>query len=512
MTIAENNKRIAKNTLLLYTRMLLTMAVSLFTVRIILNTLGTVDYGLYNVVGGIVTMFSFFSGTMASAAQRFFAYELGKQNYDQLKKTFSMTMSIYIIIGCLILVLAETIGLWFLNNKMTIPVDRLNAAHWVYQFSILAFMMTMFTIPYNAIIIAHENMKVYAWVSIVEVTLKLIIVYILILFDNDKLKLYSILMFSVTTIVTFIYRTYCKKKYVECQYVITWDDQLFRSILSFSGWNLFGSMATIFQNQGINILLNVFFNPVINAARGIAFQINTAVNQFVINFSTAVNPQITKYYAIDEKENMFDLVIKSSKLAFYLMCILTMPLLLDTKFVLTLWLKDIPNYSIIFTKLVIISTLIDSLSGPLVTSALATGKIKIYQIVVGGVRLLNLPVSYIFLKQGFPPDVTMKIAIVVSVVNLFIRLVMLNRMIDFPISKYINQVLYRIILTVIIAYVLPIFMAQYTWSSPMLRFFILCAIGLFSSVTSIYIFGLTKNDKAYLRRIIKVRRLLKPPY
>lgn len=499
---SANNKRIAKNTLLLYFRMMLTMLVSLFTVRIVLNTLGVEDYGIYNVVGGVVTMFSFLSGTLASASQRFFAFELGRKNYDQLKKTFSMTMTIYIIIGLVILLLAETVGLWFLNTKMTIPIDRMTAANWVYQFSVLSFMMTMFTVPYYASIIAHERMKVYAYVSIIEVSLKLLIVYLLVLFSYDKLKLYAILIFAVTSIVTLIYRTYCKRKFEECRYSFCWDKKLFGELISYSGWNLLGASASIFKNQGINILLNIFFNPVINAARGIAFQINGAINQFLVNFFTAVNPQIIKYYAAGDRKQMTNLVFQSSKLAYFLLFILTMPVLLETNFILTIWLKIVPEYVVLFTRLVVLNTLIDAISSPLVTSALATGKIKQYQIVVGGTMLLNLPVSYAFLEFGFPPQTTMYVAIGIAIVNLFLRLLMLRKMIALSVLNFINKVLIRLALVSIVAYLIPYYLL-FQLDDSFMRFILIGFIGLISSLASIYLFGITKAERQLLIQLIQ---------
>ena len=489
---------------MLYFRMLLIMGVSLFTVRVVLDTLGSVDYGLYNVVGGIVAMFSFLSGTMASASQRFFAFELGRNNILQLKKTFAMTMTIYIIIAVIILVLAETVGLWFLNHKMTIPPERMNAARWVYQFSIFSFMMTMFTIPYDAAIIAHEKMNVYAWVSIVQAILKLAIVYMLVLFSFDKLKLYAMLTFGVTTLITFVYRNYSKRKFEECHYTFYWDASLFKEIIDFSGWNLFGTMASVFKNQGINILLNVFFNPTINAARAIAYQVSTAIYQFVTNFSTAVNPQITKYYANGKKNEMLKLVFQSSKFSYFLLFIISMPLLLETEFLLSVWLKELPEYVVLFTRLVIINTLIDSLSGPLIASALATGRIKKYQIIVGGTMLFNLPVSYIFLKLGYPPQVTMYIAIIIAFINLFLRLVMLERMIQFPVKKYVSDVILKVSFSTLLAYFIPI-MIVHIFKDNIIRFFVVSILSVIIAITSIYFVGLSKSDKEVIHQIIKNR-------
>ncbi|WP_372933969.1 lipopolysaccharide biosynthesis protein [Mariniphaga sediminis] len=494
MTPSENNKRIAKNTLMLYFRMLLIMGVSLFTVRVVLDTLGTIDYGIYNVVGGIVLMFSFLSGTMAAASQRFFAFELGRDNMEQLKKIFAITMTIYAIIAIIIFALAETLGLWFLKHKMSIPPERMEATLWVYQFSILSFMMTLFTIPYNAAIIAHENMKIYAWVSIAEALLKLIVIYLLVVFSVDKLKLYAVLMFGVTVFITFIYRYYCSKKFEECRFSFYWEGSLFNEIIGFSGWNLFGSMAAVFKNQGINILLNIFFDPAINAARAIAYQVNSAIYQFVTNFSTAVNPQITKYYAGRQKNQMVRLVFQSSKFSYFLLFIFSIPILLETQFVLGLWLKELPEYVVLFTRLVIINALVDSLVGPLVTSALATGRIKKYQIIVGGTMLLNLPISYFFLKLNFPPQTTMYIAIIIAIVNLGLRLILLKKMIQFPTRSYIFDVIFKIIISSILAYIIPLIL-MYKMEGGLVRFIFVTIISIISTVVVIYCVGLSGGER-----------------
>jgi len=498
---SENNKRIAKNTAMLYFRMLLTMAVSLYTVRIVLNTLGAVDYGINNVVGGIVVMFSFLSNTMASASQRYFAFELGRNHYDQLKKTFSMTVSIYLIIAVIILILAETIGLWFLNTQMNIPCERMEAANWVYQFSIFSFMITMLTIPYNAAIIAHERMKVYAYMSIVEAILKLIIVYLLVLFSFDKLKLYAVLMFGVTLIITFLYRRYCKKQFQECIYNYYWDKTLFKELIGYSGWNLFGALAGVFNNQGINILLNTFFGPVINAARAIAYQINNAINQFVLNFLTATRPQITKYYATGEKENMINLVFQSSKFSYLLLFLLSMPILLETNFILKLWLTDIPEYVIIFTRLIIITSLIDSLSFPLMSAAQATGRIKWYQITVGGMMLLSLPISFLFLRMNYPPQTVMYIAIINSMVCLLLRLILLSQMIDLSIIQFFKQVVLNVILVSIASYTIPLYLT-YHFHQGIIRFLIIFMIGLINAIIASFFIGLSESERKFTMSII----------
>jgi len=499
----SSNKRIAKNTLLLYFRMLLTMAVSLYTVRVILDTLGVVDYGLYNVVGGVVLMFSFLSSTMSSASQRFFSFELGKKNYEKLKQTFSMTMTIYILIAVIILILAETVGLWFLNTKMTIPVNRMEAANWVYQFSILAFMMTMFTIPYNAILIAREHMSVYAYVSIVEIILKLLIVYLLLAFTMDKLILYSILTFGVTTLVTLIYRVYCIKRFAECKYSFYWDRELFRSITNYSGWNLFGALATIINNYGTNIVLNLFFGPVVNSARGIAYRINSIVSQFVLSFMTATRPQIVKHYASGEYEKMNSLVFKSSKFSYLLLFVLSMPVIVEAPFILSIWLKTVPAYTVLFARLTIISALLDSISYPLIAAALATGKIKLYQIVVGGVLLLSVPISYVFMKFGFPPQTPMIIAIIVSTVVLFLRLIMLRKLIHFPVLSFVKKTMLPILLVTILSCLLIYFVkVNLDKINPTLAFFSICASCVVIVTIISYFLGFSSDDRVFFKSIL----------
>jgi O-antigen/teichoic acid export membrane protein len=511
MPNTQNNQRIAKNTLLLYFRMMLIMLVSLYTVRVVLNTLGVLDFGIYNVVGGVVVMFSFLSNTMASASQRFFAFDIGRNDMPQLKRTFSMTIIIYLIIAVIILLLAETVGLWFLNTQMVIPPDRMEAANWIYQFSILSFLVTIMIIPFNAIIIARENMSVYAYVSIVEVILKLGVVYLLVLFTFDKLKLYAILMFATTLITSGIYFIICKRKYEETNFKYYWDKDLFKTLISYSGWNLFGAVAGVINNQGINILLNVFFGPVVNAARGIAYQVSSAVNQFVMSFTTAVNPQITKYYAMNEKEKMIDLVFKSSKYSFFLVFILATPVLLETHFILALWLKIVPDYVVLFTRLVIINALIDSLSFSLQTVAQATGKIKFYQSVVGGTMLLNLPISYLLLYLKFLPQITIYVSIVISIVCLILRLLMLKKLVHFPISQYYQKVIKTVVITSILSLVFPLIII-FQMDGNASRFIIVVLISLMLIVLSIFYVGLSVKEQQYFINEIKYKIVNKLKY
>lgn len=502
--VAENNNRIVNNTLFLYFRMILTMLVSLFTVRIVFNSLGEIDYGINNVVGGVVLMFSFLSGTMASASQRFFAFELEKADNNKLKKTFSLTMFIYSGIGIIVFILAETIGYWFLKTHLTIPENRITAAIWVYHFSVLSFLMTILAIPYNSIIIAHEEMKIYSYISIAEVLFKLGSAFFLVIVPIDKLIFYSILLFMATTFVTLFYAIICRSKYVECKLMLSWDNKLFKELLSFSGWNLFGAVASVLSNQGINIILNIFFNPIINAARAIAFQINCVLNQFVMNFFNAVRPQITKYYAAGDNDEMVKLVFRSSKFSFFLLLFISMPVLLETNAILKIWLKDFPENTVLFTRLFIITALIETLTYPLMTAAQATGNIKKYQIVVGLILMSSLPISYLFLKLGYPPESVMYIIAIIAIISLFSRLYMLKNMICFPVTKYFSTIISKLVIVSALSFCPPALIIL-SINECFFRLFLTSFSSVLSSSVIIYIIGFTKQEQLFIVQLIKTK-------
>lgn len=388
---SENTRRIAKNTAMLYIRMLLIMAVTLYTSRLVLNVLGVEDFGIYNVVGGVVMMFAFLNGAMAQSTQRFLSFEIGRNNKEQLKKVFSLSVTIHIGIAILILVLAETLGLWFLNTKMNIPADRMEAARWIYQFAIFSFMVSVVQVPYNAAIIAHERMQVYAYISIAEAALKLFVAFALTWTAFDKLKVYAVLVFGVNVMIAFLYRLYCKWKIKECRYRFIWDKKLYTTLTGFAGWNLFGTFAWLMKSQGLNVILNIFFGPLLNAAYGIANQVNTAVNSFVQNFSMALNPQIVKSYAAGDLSYTVTLLFRGARFSYYLFLFFAVPLLIETEVILKLWLKNVPEYAVIFTRLVIINSMFESFTYTMGTAIQATGKNKLYQFIVGGTILLNLP-------------------------------------------------------------------------------------------------------------------------
>jgi O-antigen/teichoic acid export membrane protein len=416
------------------------MGVGLYTSRIVLATLGVEDFGIYNVVGGVVAMLGFLNSTLASGTQRFLTFQLGKNDTIELKKTFSTALNIHILLSIVILILAETIGLWFLTNKINIPAGREYAALWVYQFSVFAAVLSIIQVPYNASIIAHERMNIYAYVSIIDVLLKLIIVYLLSLSGYDKLITYAVLIFIVNTIVVNIYAMYCKRQYNECRFGLIADKSLYKSILIFSGWNIFGCGAVVGATQGVNILLNMFFGPVVNAARGIAVQVNSAVIAFVNNFQTAANPQIVKLYAVGKLEELYTLLFQNAKFSFCLTWLLLLPVLLKLEIILQLWLVEVPENTALFCRLILLQSLISATQKPFVMTIHATGKMKTPNLTGGIVLLAVLPVSYFLLKAGVPAYVPFIIYILAFLVSSSVELFLLHKWIKLPVWKLIKKV------------------------------------------------------------------------
>lgn len=495
----ENNKRIAKNTLLLYFRMLFLMAVSLYTSRIVLNALGVEDFGIYNVVGGVVTMFSVLSGSLSAAISRFITYEIGKGNQDKLNKIFSSAVTIQLGLAGIIILLAETIGIWFLNIKMNIPELRMEAANWVFQFSILTFAINLISVPYNACIIAHEKMSAFAYISILEAVGKLAIAYLIVVSPMDKLIFYAILMCIVALIVRFTYGNYCKRHFSECTYHFIWDKQLLKQMFGFAGWNFIGAASAVLRDQGGNVVINLFCGPTVNAARGIAFQVNTAVNQFVTNFMTALNPQITKSYAAGNKEYMMTLIFQGARLSFYMLLLLSLPILINTHYILGLWLKLVPDHAVFFVQLVLIFAMSESISQPLITAMLATGKIRNYQIIVGGLQMMNLPISYLLLRLGFFPEIVIIVAICISQCCLAARLVLLRGMIGVSIRKYLQKVYFNILTVSAIAIVLPLISTQYI-DETFIGFIIVSLIAVVCTIISIYFIGCNRQERQFIHQ------------
>ena len=485
--------------------MLFIMAVTLYTSRVILQILGVEDFGVYNVVGGIITMFAFINGGMVSATQRYITFEIGQGNKDKLQKVFSTALQIHALISLIILILGETVGLWFLWEKLVIPPDRMIAAMWVYQCSIIACVVSIMSIPYNADIIAHEKMSAFAYISVIEVSLKLAIVFLLTIVTYDKLIVYAILILLTQLAVRLIYSKYCNRHFVESKYRHHLEKGLFKEMSAFAGWSFWGNLAGVLYTQGLNLMLNVFFGPVVNAARGIAVQVQGAVQQFVSNFQTALNPQITKNYANGSLQEMHSLMFRSARFSFFLLFFLTLPVLLETEFILTLWLKTVPENTVVFTQLMILISLVYTTANPCIIANQATGKVKVYQTVVGGLLLMILPISYIVLKMGAPAYSVFIVHFCVEVVAQFARIYMLRRLIHLPLRKYIMNVYVPIIVSVTFAVILPSYVTLNMddgWN----RFLLVgttCVI--FVSISAL-LFGFTKNERDFI--VNKILHLL----
>lgn len=448
----HNNKRVAKNTIFLYFRTMLVMVISIFTSRIILDTLGVDDYGIYNAVGGFVAMFSMLSGTLVAASQRFIAYELGKDN-PNVKEVFSTTLSVHCIIAAIIFILLETGGLWFLNYKMNISPERMIAANWVYHCSVITFCINVVSIPYNAAIIAFEKMSAFAYISIFEVIAKLGCVYALYIITFDSLIIYALFMMVVAIVLRLIYGYYCNVKFPSCRYDYSFNKSLVLKMMNFSGWNFIGSVAANLNGHGINILTNIFFGVAMNAARGVATQVDNAINTFVNNFMMAITPQITKSYAAKDFTYINRMIISGTKYGFFLLLVISLPVYMNAEYILSVWLKKVPDYSADFVRLGIIFSICQTLSQCLYRTMLASGKIKKYQIVVGGLSMLAFPVAYLFFHFGLPATWGYWAMIIFSIVCLFARLSLLSEIMpDFsPIEFHIEALLPIIISTIPVA-------------------------------------------------------------
>lgn len=498
---AQNNKRIAKNTLLLYFRMLLTMIVSLYTSRVVLSTLGVEDYGIYNVVGGVVAMFSVISGSLSAAISRFITYELGKGDKNALEKIFSSAVTIQLALGLVILILAEGIGIWFLNTKMNIPEGRMYAANWVFQLSIMTFIINLISIPYNAAIIAHEKMSAFAYISILEVSAKLIIVYLLIISPIDKLIFYAVLMAIVALMIRFAYGYYCKRHFEECTYHFLFDKNLLKKMFGFAGWNFIGASSAILRDQGGNIVINLFCGPTVNAARSIAYQVNTAVQGFVTNFMTALNPQITKSYASGDRKYMKVLMFQGARLSFYMLLLLSTPIILNTHYILSLWLKIVPDHTVQFVRLVLLFAMSESISSPIVTGMLATGNIKKYQITVGLLQMMNLPISYILMFHGFAPEMVFVTAIMISQLCLVARLYIAHYVLNISIIQFFLKVYLNVFVVSFVSLILPVFVAS-TLQESFFHFVLLSIISVTCTMLTIYFVGCNKKEREFVNRKI----------
>lgn len=452
---SQNTRRIARNTLMLYVRMLVLMAVGLYTSRVVLNALGENDFGIYDVVGGVVAMFTIISGSLNSAVQRFITYEMGRGSEGRLNKVYSTAVLIQLLLALIVVVIAEPVGIWFIGNKMTIDPSRIPSAIWVLHFSLASFVINLLSVPQMASITAHEKMSAYAYIGLLDGFLRLGVAVVISRSSSDRLVLYAALMMLSVLIVRAAYGIYCRRNFPECRFRMVREWSLVREMFSFAGWNFIGVTSGVLRDQGGKILINLFAGTAVNAARGVAMQLNGAVQGFVTNFMTAVNPQITKSYASGDHGYMFYLISRSSRMSYYLLFVLALPVLFNTEYILGLWLKEVPAHTELFVRLFLVFALSESISNPLITAQLATGNIRKYQIVVGGLQLLNIPVSYLFLKLGAIPEVTVMTAIGISQICFFARLYMLRGMTGLPMGEFIRDVYLNVLCVTAVAVVLP---------------------------------------------------------
>ncbi len=503
------NKRIAKNTLVLYVRMLFTMGISLFTSRVILQTLGVEDYGISSVVGGVISMFTFINAAMVSSTQRYLNFELVRGDANQLRSVFSTSLLIHALIALAIIVLSETVGLWFLNEKLVIPEARMTAAMWVYQCSILSCAVSIMSTPYNAVIVAHEKMSAFAYISILDVSLKLLVVYLLVVLPFDKLIILAILNLLVQLFIRYIYTLYCHRHFPESYFQFRFNKTLFKEMFGFAGWSFWGNLAAILYTQGLNMMLNIFFGPIVNAARGIAVQVQSAVQQFVGGFQTALNPQITKNYASNNLPQMHSLMFRSARFSFLLLFFLSLPVLMETNFILTLWLKTVPDDAVIFTQIMICISLIYTTANPCIIANQATGKVKIYQMVVGGILLLILPISYVVLKLGAPAYSVFIVHFCIESLAQFSRMYMLRKLIHLPLWQYMKNIYIPIVGTVVIAIILPLVVRMQV-AEGWLRFLAVGFTCVLSVGASSYFIGFTKQERVFFLdkslRLLRIKR------
>lgn len=499
------NSRIAKNTVLLYIRLFITVLVGLYTSRVILSVLGASDYGVYNVVGGIVAMLSFLNSAMVAASQRFLSFELGKDNHSDIKKVFSTSFYIHLTIAILVLMLAEVIGVWFVNTQLNIPDSRMHAANWVFQSSIVIFLLTIITVPYNACVIAHEHMNVFAIVSIVEACLKLGLVLLLQYVATDKLVLYSLLMILVSFSSCSVYFIYSKIKFEECKRLVRLDKNKYKEMFSFAGWNIFGNIGSSFKEQCVSIVINIFCGTVVNAARGIATQVNTIVNSFAANIIMAINPQITKQYASGDITGSMRLVYACAKYSFFMLMLIAIPVFININYLLRVWLVEVPEFSASFLIVILLVSLIYSLTAPVTTALQATGRIKAFQIGVCLIMMIDVPAAYMLLKFGYSPVIAVIPSLLTNTLALIYRFFLIKKYIpQYNTQDYYVGVVLRCLLIFTISFILC-YLTSKLFQEGVIRLIFASFIAIIEMCFIIYFLGLSKQEREEGKEMIYSR-------
>lgn len=506
MTETINKKRIAKNTVLLYGRMLFNMVVAFYTSRILLDNLGVDDYGVYNVVGGVVALFSFLNGSLGGATSRFITFDLGKGNLDDLSKTFSAAFLCHLMIGAIVVLLAETIGFYLLTHKMILPDESRMAALWVFHLSVASAFLTMTQVPYNASIIAHERMNAFAYIGIMDTLLKLGIVLVLeYFFDANRLFFYGLFIFIETIVVTISYRLYCRSNFAECKLRFSYDSVRTKRLFSYAGWDFIGCFSTVAQGQGLNVLLNMFFGPAVNAARALSVQVNGAVGQFSNNFMMALRPQIIKAYANNQIKEMLDLVYPSAKYGFIMSLFIVMPLIMETQYVLELWLKDVPDFAVPFCQILLLVSLINVWRNPFIASLHATGNIKLANVLCGTILVSTLPISYVALKMGAGPISVFWITLFITGFVLLVDLINLKRFLPISLSRHLKQVVLPCV-SVSVVVALTLFFIQNLMSESFMRLVLITVTSSIELCLISYVFVVDRETKKKINQ--RVRKII----
>lgn len=492
-TESENNKRIAKNTVYLYIRMFITMLVGLYTSRVVLNTLGVSDYGIFNVMGGIIGMLTYVNTLLSGATSRFLTIDIGKGDDTSLRQTFSMANTLSFIAVAIILILGETVGLWFMNEKLNIDPARMEAANWVYQCALASCALSVVQTPYTASIIAHEKMDIYAYMSLFDVAMKLLIVFMLNWIDLDKLELYALLIFAVNLLDFIIYRVICSRRFMECHFSFDFNKTKFKEMMNYSGWNMITAFTNILNNYGLNILLNIFFGTVVNAARGIALQISNIVQQFYSNFQTASRPQIMKYYAQENVKGMSNLICNSSKYSAFLLICLMIPIVFNIDDFLMIWLGQRPEYTSWFCRLMIIQSLFFAIDGPVGMGLHAVGRMKVPNLISGFFYLCVFPLAYVSFRLGASPIAGYSIYIMFTPFILISDLLILRHYSGFSIKRFLMEVIKPLLLVVFASSVLSYLFVTVVDGEGLLWFFARCGFSLLFTVLAICYLGMSKN-------------------
>ncbi len=498
MSYTPNSGRMLKNTVILYARMALMMCISLYTSRVVLQTLGMEDYGIYNVVGGVVVMFGFLNDGMTVSTLRFLTFELGQGNRKRLNEIFVTSLHIHLIVSAVIVLLSETVGLWFMMEKLVIPAERMTAAQWCYQLSIFTAVVNIMSYPYNAAIIAHEKMSAFAYISLLDAILKLLLVYLLLVFSMDRLILYAVLFAAEKLLIRMVYNVYCTRHFEECHYRWIYNKALFRQMFSFAGWSMWGNLACIGFTQGLNMLLNVFFGPVVNAARAVAVQVQSAISQVASNFQMAINPQITKTHASGQADETHSLIFRSTRFTFCLLLIMCLPIMVEAPLLLELWLGEVPPYAVELLILLLMIMLVEQTTNPLATAVMATGNIKKYELVNGTLMMMIVPISYCVLHYGGAPWTVYVVYLSIAIIASVVRFLITASLININIKEYLKKALSKCFLVLTLSSITPLAFMLLAYSGIVVGLFTF-GITLLSTCIVSYAIGLDTEERAMIR-------------